>query len=293
MKPNYIKSFIIRFIYHFSFNLLKFKWLFEYFIYLKNSKTKHIYLETETYDILTKNLLILIPHSDDELIGCYQLISKNKENVKCYYLGFTGTNPIAENKITRLDELKKLSEILNFDLIISEGNYVAELNSIFASFKPEIIGVPSIIDWHRDHLQTNMLLQEVLNVNKINYKILQYQLSVPMPEESITHYNLMTRQEQKSKWNLFRTVYRSQRNIPVFRFILHEKLAGRFFGYHAAEVYKIYDNMNEWICHLEMVKTKPLSEELSLLSFRINDINEIRSESQRVFELFSSSKNNL
>ena len=63
-----------------------------------------------------ERLLIISPHADDEILGCYGLIKKIKDNggeVFVQILSLGGYKKIEGNKIIREDWLDELSKVSN------------------------------------------------------------------------------------------------------------------------------------------------------------------------------------
>ena len=203
-----------------------------------------------------KKCLFLVPHADDELVGCYKILKESRIQSTCYYFGFIGDGVKGESKEARKEEVVRSSRELRFHLIVGEGDPVEEIKHILESVSWDFICLPSFIDWHPDHLKVNDTLLQALNLighDAVVGKIITYQVSVPFPESYITHHSPLSRSEQSCKWELFSKVYRSQAYIPVARFMLNERISGALIGIFAAEVYAVYDSaeyqqiLNQWM----------------------------------------------
>jgi hypothetical protein len=191
-----------------------------------------------------KKILVLIPHADDELVGCYQIARQSQAQVSGYYFGFI-SNDVSrrESADARRKELEKSADRLGIRLTICAENPVEEIRDLLMNETWDLICVPNFIDWHPEHIKVNDILlkaMEGLGERRDEIKVLTYQVSVPLLESGVTHYSVMTKKEQEQKWRLFREIYRTQDYIPVLRFILNERISGKLTGAFAAEVYTVY-----------------------------------------------------
>ena len=172
MSVRQVKSFIIDLLYWYLGKLRVFK---TYFLhvprYLKPIPNK---IEGE--------ILIIVPHADDELIGCHQFIRHNINNATLFYCGFTGKNKTQENHIVRLDEFKKYCEQSNCKYVVSSENVKEDLYSYLDEAKPDIVAIPSMVDWHSEHRVINYYIRDYINShrNPCIKSVLWYHLSVPL-----------------------------------------------------------------------------------------------------------------
>ena len=171
IKPAFLKGFdIINFFYFQTFMLKN-----------KNTISSH---NTLCNELSGKNILILAPHIDDDVIGCGGAIIKYLEkgsNVSIVYLTNSGkqgsksekTGIISERKNEALDVASKLklpSSNLYFlqgedgDLINSDIS--KNLEEIIKKIKPDTIFTPCIYDTHNDHYATNEILLKVYKNNE-------------------------------------------------------------------------------------------------------------------------------
>ncbi|MBP2657835.1 MAG: family deacetylase [Firmicutes bacterium] len=250
-----------------SFGVMrKLQWLYQYYT-LKIEK-KHFKAELLNLNQFNK-IMILIPHADDELIGCYNIIKNSKKQVVGYYLGFNGSNKSEENAIIRKNEIESIANALDFKLKISNGDRNKQLMRILINENPDLICVPSFIDWHNEHIEANRILINVLEKLKdkrVKVNILTYQVSVPMLEKDITHFQSMSKISQNEKWHLFK-VYKSQEYMPSFRFKLNEKVSGKLISCYAAEVYRLfrYDEYKEEFNKWERIDKSQLKRDINNL----------------------------
>ena len=122
-----------------------------------------------------ERLLIISPHADDEILGCYGLIKKIKDNggeVFVQILSLGGYKKIEGNKITKedwLEELSNVSQMLkidDYDVAFSDDEiqhidtkpqqelieYIETKSKISISkIKPSIVAIPTIFSTHQDH----------------------------------------------------------------------------------------------------------------------------------------------
>lgn len=175
-----------------------------------------------------RQILILVPHADDELLGNYNLLIDKGVNKTLLYFQYTGCNP--SMKQTRRLEFLNLANKYNLSVIVSEQDSGFEaLKRLLANNTYEYILVPSYMDWHDEHRAVAMSLFSVLKGSQINSHILLYHISVPHPISCITHYFPMKRSDSLHKYKMFRELYPSQ-NVNTIRFHLQEVLSARLFS---------------------------------------------------------------
>lgn len=235
MSVRQVKSFIIDLLYWCLGKLRVFK---TYFLhvprYLKPIPNK---IEGE--------ILIIVPHADDELIGCHQFIRHNINNATLFYCGFTGKNKTQENHIVRLDEFKKYCEQSNCKYVVSSENVKEDLYSYLDEAKPDIVAIPSIVDWHSEHRVINYYIRDYINShrNPCIKSVLWYHLSVPLYAGNANYACLMDKKMHLGKWNTFKGIYHSQMNIDIKRFMLAERDC--IDNAYAAETFLVMD-VNEF-----------------------------------------------
>jgi LmbE family N-acetylglucosaminyl deacetylase len=116
---------------------------------------------------LNKNLIVIAPHPDDEVIGLGgTLLKKKKEGFNTYCIFLTSlkkTNSSKKAKKIQIDELKKSTKILQLNEIfqldyrpaeleqISRKNLIQKISKIFKKLKPIEVYIPSLGDIHSDH----------------------------------------------------------------------------------------------------------------------------------------------
>ena len=171
-------------------------------------------------------ILVIAPHADDELIGCHQIISHYTNNVTVFYCSYLGSNHDESNRVIRENEIREFTKHKNVDLVTScPSNVPRDLVDIIRALQPEIIFLPSIVDWHPEHRLVNTKLADIINVcpDTIGW----YHVSMPIPREYINAYCSMTTEQLMTKWSEMRTFYHSQLHMDLERFILVERLTGK------------------------------------------------------------------
>ena len=122
-----------------------------------------------------ERLLIIAPHADDEILGCYSLIKKVKDNggeVFVQILSLGGYEKIEGKRITKEDwaqELANVSQHLqidDYDIAFANNefqwidakpkheliSYIESKSKISISkIKPTIVAIPTIFSSHQDH----------------------------------------------------------------------------------------------------------------------------------------------
>jgi len=174
-------------------------------IYYKHFNKKNIYSKININS--NEKILILVPHADDEIIGCYTILSNYSKQVKLFYLNYTGENQNKHIKEIRLQELNNLSNLFNINLISIEADYVNNLRNIINFYNPSIIFVPTLIDWHPEHFRTNEILFNTLNnIKRNNIRVISYSISVPIPP-SYLHLIILYLSKNKIKNGIYLNKY--------------------------------------------------------------------------------------
>ena len=125
-----------------------------------------------------ETLLIIAPHADDEVLGCYGLIKKIKENggkVFVQILSMGGYKKIEGTKITKeqwkteLEQVSKSMNIDGFDIAFFDDEIkhidtmpqqdlieIIESKSklSISKLKPSIVAIPTVFSTHQDHVKT-------------------------------------------------------------------------------------------------------------------------------------------
>jgi len=124
-----------------------------------------------------EKLLVIAPHPDDEILGCFSLINNIKKNGGKVYVqiltlgGYTRTDSIKVKKQTWRKEFEKVAKVMDIDgydimfysdkikwldrIPVSELIGYIESKSKISLFKikPTIVAIPTIFSTHQDHTQ--------------------------------------------------------------------------------------------------------------------------------------------
>lgn len=238
-----IKEHLLK-IYVWFLNFIKpLKWFMEY----KKEKNKIVYKPSILSDFKGKSL-ILLPHVDDEWMGCSQLLLQQDAEVLLLDMDMPGGDTDSVHN-QRKEELIFVEKTTNKPVQKIGSNKVDSLRSIIKEWEPNYIFLPFFIDWHDEHIQVMRYLRSTLENNAyLNQplKVVGYQVSAPIPGQFITHALPMSKTEWEKKWQLFKSLYPSQKHIPYKRFALQECVNGAYVKSFAAEVFTV-NTVTEWL----------------------------------------------
>ena len=233
-------------------NLLKYLYRkFLPFILLTKWKKQMSYLrnkiepiEEQTYE-LEGRVLILAPHSDDEWIGCSQLICDISLDVVVCNIDMLGGDVSELHKIRR-EGMENVASSFSRDMLTLTEDKINSLINVIESVKPNFICLPFIVDWHSEHREVmGILNQSFGRISSKDFSVIQYQVSVPIPVAYVNYVKTLSRSKWINKWKYFKKHYPTQTYIPYKRFALNERVNGRIVGEYAAEVYSIMP-ITEW-----------------------------------------------
>lgn len=216
-----------------------------------------------------ENILILAPHADDEWIGCSQAIKLSKKST-VYYFSFLGKNYNSQNEKIRLEEIKKVSKINNFKLIVSshKENY-PDLKKLINDENFSAIFIPFPLDWHPEHIKVNDISIKIISDTRKSSNLYFYHISVPIPETIKEYVYLpMSKSEILNKIKIFDQNYISQRNTPIKRLALQNRIWAQGQKFYAAEFYAKFE-INDWKKFLNFVHDnfKKISESTHFIDF--------------------------
>ena len=205
--------------------------------------------------------LVLIPHSDDEWIGCSRIVEKGKDVILCNMDMCGGDTPALHYE--RFEEMSLVAQDNGRSIITIKENKTEELKKVIIEIKPDYVFLPHFIDWHPEHIEVMNILNKAIcdmDLNNVQFHVVQFQVSCPIIR-GITHALAMSEGEWKQKWAYFRSHYPSQVHIPYQRFSLNEIINGRYIDAYAAEVYCVM-NTSDWIKYYNnnMVTEKQIQE---------------------------------
>jgi len=207
-------------------------------------------------DVIQGKVVILMPHSDDEWVGCSRIIIDQKTKVLIANMNMMGGDTEDIHHIRR-QEMLAIANRYNSDVVLISGkksDKIEELATLINDIKPDFVCIPFYYDWHSEHLETREILYEALRVlcsdsglqyiNKMN--IIEYQVSVPIPVDCITHCMKMTQEDQDEKWEIFHRTYKTQDFFPIWRFKYNEYISGKLCGAYACENF-VFSTAKLWM----------------------------------------------
>lgn len=220
-------------------------------------KLQYYFVRSKKSDYPEKNpdihglTLIIVPHADDELIGCYAFLKRNAQNVVLFYCGFCGSNYDKDNQEIRRSEFISFANSLGIRYIISTKEVDKCLQEAVLKESPSNIFLTSIVDWHSEHRQVNFILSEILTNSSLNFKIGLYSISVPLPLAYRNYQTEYGTSEFRQKWASFESFYQSQASINVNRFKMYSRFT--FSDSYASEPFYIIDSFN-YISSIKKIK---------------------------------------
>ncbi len=183
--------------------------------------------------------IVVAPHADDELIGCYKGALEDFHNTSIFYLGMGNNSRTID--LIRKSEIVKLCKDMKLDYYeyngIERDNIAAKIEDI----GPSYIFVPYYIDWHPDHRIVTKNMVNIIRYIGKQINIAFYAVTIPISKYDVNYAIPMDYKAQFNKWKIMKNVYRSQRHLPIFRFIINEWINGRLINVRAAEFYKVID----------------------------------------------------
>ena len=183
----------------------------------------------------TDNVLIIVPHADDEWIGCYSVLSKKKKGITCCYLNMYGNDYSEENIKKRTSEINASAKFWGFKLDVVANDSINVIMNIIKS--NNVCFVPSPYDWHPEHRKAFSLFYEAYSMMdndvKKNVQVYYYSVSVPHSKNEELKYLPLNKQEVESKWSDFQNIYSSQSFMPSVRYKLQLRLVPKKVGYAA------------------------------------------------------------
>lgn len=192
--------------------------------------------------------IILIPHADDEWVGCSTLLCKNTDVILCNIDMPGGDDDLLHKQ--RYKELEYVAVVHKKQMVTLRGNKQTSLKSIIIENDIYNIFVPFFFDWHDEHRETMFLLKSVLEDFKKEICVTMYQVSLPIAESRINYANGYDKKIWSLKWSNFENYYKTQLSIPYKRFAYSERVNGALIGAYAAEVFSVCSK-NEWLMNFD------------------------------------------
>lgn len=223
-----------RFIYQY---ILPIKWKLELYssrLYSVSNIKKENILRLSSED----KILILVPHADDEWIGCGQIISNYKVDV--FYFNYLSKNYNQKNQKIRQQELEKLRDLFSFNLYISQSyNDYSDLLKLLQENNYTHIFLPTFIDYHPEHIKISSVLKNIILKQNLTIEadLFFYQIAIPLPKELDLYYSIMNKKDYQNKTLIFDEIYRSQKNTPIRRMNIQNRINACGTKNYALEVY--------------------------------------------------------
>jgi len=231
-------------------------------------------------NIRNGGILIIVPHADDDLIGCFSIINKQQQ-VYAYYIGeYSIKNVILSRR--RDEEFKNFANSFNLTIIGKESaNHIDNIKSAIIDNDIQTVITPDFNDWHSDHQQASLYVIEALSTLKVMPDILTYSITVPKPFFKKVLIAPLNKELQKKKWDAFKQFYKSQNFMPVKRFMLQERLnAVGVSNAYAAELFTSFTYAE--FC--DSYRIRPTNETQIHIKGLINNIEAIRRFSDTCFQ---------
>lgn len=225
-------------------------------------------IKDQVLDISNQSTLVLAPHADDELIGCYSVITNTLQNKKkgggVALMNYSFNESNSDTRIIEFTNFLEKSTLTDKIIYIDHKQRINSLFDLIDRTRPQQIYLPCFIDWHPDHRDSNVVLAKCLKqIPEYNPTIFWYQVSIPLPAKMINTFTPMTKTEYKQKWKDFSFYYPSQANLPKYRFIQVESVNAKAAGYKYGE------------CFISMT-SKKFQSAINLLSDKISQINNLK-----------------
>lgn len=236
-------------------------------------KWRKLFQPKQTKKRFDGKILVLMPHSDDEWIGCSSLLINNS-NVVVLNMDMCGGDTKEVHKL-RFEEAVKASKKYGYSLENIMGDKTEALLKILKEYVPKYVLLPFYLDWHEEHVEVmNIFLNSAqrMPLEEIP-EVVMYQVSLPLPYKMIDLCYPMTKKEWKRKWRELCKIYRSQVFLPVKRFAYNEYINGAVCGAYACEVFSV-KSFEVW--KREFQKYKLTKNERDFCRKNIQEIGKIR-----------------
>lgn len=225
-----------------------------------------------------ESILILVPHADDESIGCGAILRKHAENNSTITLvnmtdGCGSMSNLDRDNLRKIrkDELHqiccalKINDIIHLDftdgmLEVGEDS-ISRIAEIIWTRKPDVIYVPFFCDFHKDHVATSQILASALRRTCLSCQIRTYEIQVPITPVLFNSYLEISDSLYNYKKNLLRQ-YQSQTLSLDSVFLSWELNAAFIKNARRVEVFFVTDsstysflveffvrNCEEWVKH--------------------------------------------
>ena len=224
-----------------------------------------------------KKIVILAPHSDDEWIGCSQLLLKHTNDVTVINMDMQGGDNNELHEL-RFNEMQHVAKTLGYKLVTSSKNRKDFLCQFLKENPTDIVMLPCYYDWHDEHFAVMEYFAHAAVKSLYSGLVGMYQVSLPIPASMINYASIMGKNELRKKWTNFKKYYSSQSFLPTKRFMINEYINGEIASACAIESYSV-NQVDVWLADYSK---RMLSEnEISMLKNNVNRIAFIRSKLQQ------------
>lgn len=200
-SPEYVKNFINiskKFdVKHFTNNFIKlfYDYIYKYYNYKHVKKMKN----NSNFCAREKNIIVISPHPDDELLACGGTIAKKISNLynvivvymtdgkNTFYNKYGRLNSPSPNELKQIrkNESKKALKILGIKdkniifleypdgyLKLYKNDAEKKILKIFKTYRPSVIYYPSYKDFVDDHRETYHIIKK--SIKKLDFKPIEY-----------------------------------------------------------------------------------------------------------------------
>ena len=191
--------------------------------------------------------IVLMPHSDDEWIGCSQILLHQPEQILVVNMDMSGGDSGQLPRIRR-NEAELVAEKYGYRFITVQDR-LKDLVRILVDEQPVCVFLPCYLDWHEEHIIVMELFQKAATQVGYTGMVGMYQVSLPIPEKMINSGLEMNKGQLREKWKCVGEMYKTQAFLPTKRFMFNEYINGGITDTFAVEAYSIYEFQNwdvEW-----------------------------------------------
>ena len=257
-------------------------WLIGHFLSIRwNASYKRISRISKTTinnnKALFNNSIIIAPHADDELIGCFSVLKRNHPFV--FLCSLTGSNRTEDNKKRRENEFCNCMKLLDCQYAISDGKLESELLDIFRKNNPSYVFIPTYVDWHDEHRLISEIMYKLISKQpQLKFKIVFYPVSVPIAQNTVNLCNQLSRKEFKEKFATFKSVYISQQSINIKRFKFYQThyvkngIVEPFSVFEIGAWKKTYLNMQKELENKDLLSLKEHLNDLVFVNDFVNSL---------------------